>query len=60
MSVESGFTGLMINVPRELYKKFRMAVIQDDETVKGVVLDFLRVYVNEAENEKIGKDSKTD
>lgn len=52
MSIEqsSGIKGLMVWIPEDLHRKFRIKCMQENKTSKSVIIDFIRLYI-EGEND---------
>lgn len=53
-----GVKGLMVWIPDDLHRKFRIKCLQNNKTSKSVIIDFIRLYIeddNDGQNEGVSK-----
>ena len=43
-------TGICIFIDKVLYRKFKIEVVRNEETIKGVITKFVKAYAGEDEN----------
>ena len=51
-------TGICIFINKDLYRKFKIEVVRNGETIKGVITKFVKAYAGEDENVESESDSK--
>lgn len=55
MDPETGIIRIVVEVPRDLHRKFKAQVYTDEKTIKGTILEIIEMYVednNSKENKK--------
>jgi len=52
--------GLMVDIPVELYKRFKIRCIQEGQSIKSVILEFVSFYAEEEKSEPSKKSSGED
>lgn len=55
-----GIKGLMVWIPVDLHRKFAIKCMQNNKTRKSVIIDFIRLYIEDDNDRQNEGDRKTD